>query len=155
MNHIVTMARNIQIIRIQSVITLKLHLATSETKFLPWVDRHQVAELITLLLNYLTLIPTHGRRKLHFHTANLGEFILLSYWPLHGFRISRYGLINRKSSVLILGGICDNEYNYSSIAQYTNDKWEHVGNLQRYRYAYRAVANDDRVYVVGGYGGEL
>ena len=77
------------------------------------------------------------------------------------FRISRYGLINRKSSVLILGGLCDykderrdDEY-YSLIAQYTDNRWDAVGNLQRKRIAYRAVSNGDRVYLVGGYGGDL
>ena len=38
----------------------------------------------------------------------------------------------------------------SLIAKYTIDKWESVGNLQAVRRAHRAIANDDRIYVVGG-----
>ena len=47
--------------------------------------------------------------------------------------ISWYGVISRKSSVLIIGGLCD-------------------GNLQNSRQQHRAIANDDRIYVVGGEG---
>ena len=38
----------------------------------------------------------------------------------------------------------------SLIAKYSIDKWEHVGNLQQPRRDHRAIANDDRIYVVGG-----
>ena len=66
--------------------------------------------------------------------------------------ISRYGVISRKSSVLIIGGFCD-EIDTSLIAKYTIDKWESVGNLQNSRGGHRAIANGDRIYVVGGYYG--
>ena len=49
-----------------------------------------------------------------------------------------------------MGGDCDSPGNWSRIAKYTLDKWENVGNLQTYRYAPRAIANGDRIYVVGG-----
>ena len=60
-------------------------------------------------------------------------------------------MISRESSVLIIGGYCDG-YAYSRIAKYTLDKWEQVGNLQQNRYEHRAIANGDRIYVVGGSG---
>ena len=65
--------------------------------------------------------------------------------------ISHYGVISRKSSVLIIGGKCDG-ISYSLVAKYTIDQWERVGNLQNPREYHRAIANDDRFYVVGGYG---
>ena len=71
------------------------------------------------------------------------------------FRIYKYGVISRESSVLIFGGFCaDGESGSSSsrIAKYTLDKWEQVGNLQQNRYEHRAIANGDRIYVVGGSG---
>ena len=67
------------------------------------------------------------------------------------FSIKRYGVISRKSSVLIIGGICDGS-DSSLIAKYTDDKWEPVGNLQHSRRAHRAISNGDRIYVVGGEG---
>ena len=70
---------------------------------------------------------------------------------IHVLSISQYGVISRKSSVLIIGGECDG-INYSLVAKYTIDRWERVGNLQNSRQNIRAIANDDRVYVVGGYG---
>ena len=75
------------------------------------------------------------------------EFYIESYF----FRISRYGVISRKSSVLIIGGNCDGN-DSSLIAKYTIDKWERVGNLQQSRHGHRAIADDDRIYVVGGSG---
>ena len=50
-----------------------------------------------------------------------------------------------------MGGTCDDESS-SLIAKYTIDNWERVGNLQDPRYAHRAIANDSRIYVVGGWG---
>ena len=67
------------------------------------------------------------------------------------FSISWYGLISRQSSVLIFGGYCDGT-SASLIAKYTIDKWEQVGNLQHPRHFHRAIANGDRIYVVGGDG---
>ena len=70
---------------------------------------------------------------------------------IYTFSISRYGVISRKSSVLIIGGYCDG-FPSSLIAKYTIDKWEHVGNLQKTRSNHRAIANEDPIYVVGGSG---
>ena len=60
-------------------------------------------------------------------------------------------MISRQSSVLIFGGECDSSSS-SLIARYTIDLWEHVGNLQNSRVGIRGIANDDRIYVVGGFG---
>ena len=74
-------------------------------------------------------------------------------YVLHVLSISQYGVISRKSSVLIIGGECDGySYIISLVAKYTIDKWERVGNLQNSRYQHRAIANNDRIYVVGGFG---
>ena len=73
------------------------------------------------------------------------------YFGSNAFSISRYGVVSRKSSVLIIGGVCD-DIPSSSIAKYTIDKWERVGNLQNSRRGHRAIANEDRIYVVGGDG---
>ena len=62
-------------------------------------------------------------------------------------------MVSRKSSVLIIGGVCD--YVVSTrVAQYTLDKWEHMGNLQQARDGFRAISNNDRIYVIGGHGAE-
>ena len=104
----------------------------------------------TIKWNYLISVQILGRRKLHFLSAHLSKFIFLCFRS-HAFSISRYGVISRKSSVLIIGGWCDGS-SYSLIAKYTIDKWERVGNLQKSRREHRALANEDRIYVVGGYG---
>ena len=70
----------------------------------------------------------------------------------HPFSINGYGVISRETSVLIIGGYCDDFNSSSSIAKYTIDKWERVGNLQNSRAIHRAIANEDRIYVVGGNG---
>ena len=49
-----------------------------------------------------------------------------------------------------MGGGCDGSDKNPLIAKYTLDKWEKVGNLQTDRYAPRATANGDLIYVVGG-----
>ena len=66
------------------------------------------------------------------------------------FSIYYYAAISRESSVLIIGGVCD-ELSSSLIAKYTIDKWERAGNLQNLRQGHRAIENDNRIYVVGGY----
>ena len=52
---------------------------------------------------------------------------------------------------MIIGGNCDGSAS-SLISKYTIDQWERVGNLQDSRRYHRAIANDDRIYVVGGEG---
>lgn len=58
-------------------------------------------------------------------------------------------MINLESSVMIIGGDCDFTIT-SMIAKYTNNDWEHVGNLQSPREGHRAIVNENRIYVVGG-----
>ena len=50
-----------------------------------------------------------------------------------------------------MGGSCDGSSS-TVIAKYTIDKWERVGYLQETRNCFRAIANGDRIYVVGGVG---
>jgi len=137
-------AKTIRIIRIQLTIIIWLHSVILETKFLPLVDLQQIK------LKYLISIQMHGRRKLNFLSAHLSETIIWLPLGSYVFSVYRYGVISRKSSVLIIGGRCDGD-DSSLIAKYTIDKWEHVGNLQNSRHGHRAIANDDRIYVVGGY----
>ncbi len=105
----------------------------------------------TKKLNYLISTQIHGRRKCHFLSAQDGEFTFQSYFVQHVFSIYGFGVISRKSSVLIIGGRCDDN-DSSLIAKYTIDNWEHVGNLQEARNGHRAIANDDQMFVVGGWG---
>ena len=139
------MANYIQIIQIQSTLIIKLHLVILKTKFLPLV----AIQAITIKWNYLISVQILGRRKLHFLSAHCCKFIFVCFRS-HVFSIYDYGVISRKSSVLIIGGYCDGSVS-SLIAKYTIDKWEHVGNLQNSRRSHRAIANGDRIYVVGGY----
>ena len=143
------MANYIQIIQIQSTLIIKLHLVILKTKFLPLVTIQAVVQK-TIKWNYLISVQILGRRKLHFLSAHLSKFIFVCFRS-HVFSISDYGVISRESSVLIIGGVCDGSA-YSSIAKYTIDKWERVGNLQKSRYDHRAIVNEDRIYVVGGQG---
>ena len=143
------MANYIQIIRIQSILIMILHLVRLKTKFLQLVNITAVLQK-TITLNYLISVQILGRRKLHFLSAHLSKLIFVCFRS-HAFSISRYGVISRKSSVLIIGGFCDGSYS-SLIAKYTIDNWERVGNLQNSRAGHRAIANEDRIYVVGGVG---
>ena len=93
----------------------------------------------------------HGRLKLQYLFAQTSEFIFQSNICLNDFSVSSYGVISRKSSVLIIGGYCDGSES-SLIAKYTNDNWERVGNLHHTRGRHRVIANQDRFYVVGGSG---
>ena len=52
---------------------------------------------------------------------------------------------------MIFGGLCD-DITTKVIAKYTPDQWEHIGNLQSPRRLNRAIANENRIYVVGGGG---
>ena len=146
------MVKNIQIIQIQSMIMLRLHLVISKTKLLPLVHGHPK----TQKLKYLISNQIHGRRNLPFLTAQHSEFIF--GWHLFVTRfnfkllsISHYGVISRKSSVLIIGGRCDG-ISSALVAKYAIDEWERVGNLQNSREYHRAIVNDNRFYVVGGAG---
>ena len=143
------MAKNIRIIQIRPISITRLHLVIWETKFFPLVVSPLQA---TPKLIYLISAQIHGRLKLHFLSAHLREFFYIhSYYTIHFFSIYRYGVISRQSSVLIFGGFCDGT-SASLIAKYTIDQWERVGNLQNSRLSHRAIANGDRIYVVGGEG---
>ena len=141
------MAKNTQIIPVQSMIIIWLHLVISKTKFLPLVVEPQA----TIKSNYLISVQINGRQKLHFLSAHLSEFTIWFHFGFHVFSIHHYGVVSRQSSVLIIGGNCDGSSS-SLIAEYTIDKWERVGNLQDVRRGHRAIANNDRIYVVGGPG---
>ena len=140
----VIMAKYIRIIPIQSIIIIGLDLVISKTEFLLLVTIHAIK------WNYLTSFQIHGQPKLHFLSAHMSKLIFVCFRS-HAFRLYGFEVISRKSSVLIIGGVCDDSAS-SLIAKYTIDKWESVGNLQNSRGGHRAIANQDRIYVVGGRG---
>ena len=144
------MAKNIQIIRIQSMIIMWLHLVILTTRFSLLVDPKNIRRPRTPKLSYLISTQINGRQKLHFHSLQLSES---TFW-LHlitRFSICCYGTISRQASVLIFGGRIDSS-DSSLIAKYTDNKWESIGNLQDSRDRHRAIVNDDRLYVIGGSG---
>ena len=122
-----------------------------KTNFLPSVNITVVIRK-TIKWNYLISVQILGRRKLHFRSAHLCEFVdELRLISSYVFSLSHYGVISRKSSVLIIGGRCDG-ISSALVAKYAIDEWERVGNLQNSREYHRAIVNDNRFYVVGGAG---
>ena len=105
----------------------------------------------TQKLKYLISTQKHGRQKLLFLSAQNCKFILVDIYVTYALSISHYGVISRKSSVLIIGGECDG-LSSSLVAKYTIDQWQRIGNLQNLRRQHRAIANGDRIYVIGGQG---
>ena len=70
------MAKNTQIIQVHSMIIMGPHLAISKTKFLLLVLAVVVVDIHkgTTQSNYLISAQIHGRQKLQFLSAYLGEF---------------------------------------------------------------------------------
>jgi len=67
------------------------------------------------------------------------------------FSVAEYGVVSREKNVLLIGGYCD-DLLLSKIVRYSDtDSWENIGNLQAVRADHRAISNDDRFYVIGGY----
>ena len=58
-------------------------------------------------------------------------------------------MVSRGSSVFLIGGYCDGQAS-ALIAKYTKDEWAVAGYLQRGRGELRAIANGDRLYMIGG-----
>ena len=147
------MAKNIQIIRIQPMIIFILRLVISETKSLLLVHsrsmKTEVGRLATLKLNYLISSLINGRRKRHILSAQVSKLIIGFYSDLHVLSISDYAMVRSQSSLLLMGGVCDGDFS-SLIAKYSSNRWKRVGNLKDSRRGHRAIANNNRIYVVGG-----
>ena len=154
------MAKNMNTILTRSTAIISRLLAISIITCWPLV----ALQLTRTKWKSLILIQTLGQIKRLIHIAHHRE---LEYFTLYLvskcivlwstlfifsiFSIHRYGVISRDSSVLIIGGLC-NGATFTTIAKYTLDKWEHVGNLQKGRCGHRAISNGDRIYVAGGHG---
>ena len=70
------------------------------------------------------------------------------------FRIAIYASTSTEESVYIIGGWngeSDGETDKSSvIAEYKNDKWFNIGNLQQARYSHGAITSGSWTMIIGG-----
>ena len=66
------------------------------------------------------------------------------------FRIAKYATISTEESVYIIGGYIS-ESDYSSVvAEYKNDEWFNIGNLQQARSSHGAITSGSWTMVIGG-----
>ena len=72
------------------------------------------------------------------------------------FRIALYATTSTEESVYIIGG-SDGEIDYnggpdvsSVIAEYKNDEWFNIGNLQQARYSHGAITSGSWTMIIGG-----
>ena len=142
----VIMVKNTQIIRIQSMIMPGLPLVISKTKLLLLVH----GQSKTQKLKYLISTQIYGRRKLPFLTVQNSEFIL--GWNLCVTRFKYILLWSYQSQIISTNYWRCDSIGSALVAKYTIDQWERVGNLQKSRAYHRAIADDNRIYVVGGFG---
>ena len=102
-----------------------------------------------------TLIPTliqqkHNQRDI-FKEAQHKKFIFQSLQMI--LRLVQYATVSTETSVFIIGG-----YEYSpfvnnrksSIMEYNNNVWNHVGNLHTARHRHIAIALGSMVMIIGG-----
>ena len=98
-----------------------------------------------------TLIPTliqqkHNQRDI-FKEAQHKKIIQII------LRLVQYATVSTETSVFIIGG-----YEYSpfvnnrksSIMEYNNNFWNHVGNLHTARHRHIAIASGSMVMIIGG-----
>ena len=55
-----------------------------------------------------------------------------------------------KGALIIGGTETSSGDSLATVACYNSDGWSKLDNLQRGRYAHRAIVNGDKVYVIGG-----
>ena len=65
------------------------------------------------------------------------------------FRISQYATASTDSAAYIIGGLNGSRY-VSTIAEYKNNKWREIGNLNESKYRLSAIFNNGEYIVVGG-----
>ena len=64
--------------------------------------------------------------------------------------ISDYATASTDSAAYIIGGYNGDDY-VSTIAEYKNNKWRQIGNLNEPKYKMSAIFNNGEYIVVGGY----
>ena len=66
-------------------------------------------------------------------------------------RIGYYATTSGKDSVYIIGGyITEKGYRSSTIAEFKNDQWRNLGDLQQARYSHGAIKVGSLTYIIGG-----
>ena len=66
------------------------------------------------------------------------------------FRIYKYATASTDSAAYIIGGYDGDDY-VSTIAQYKNNKWRRIGNLNEPKSGPSVIFNNGEYIVVGGY----
>ena len=77
------------------------------------------------------------------------EITLVSFW-----RISQYATTSTEKSIYIIGGWTNDPTNTPIIAEYKNDEWHNVGNLEQSRNAHGAITSGLSTMVIGGHNPE-
>ena len=65
------------------------------------------------------------------------------------FRIWQYATASTDSAAYIIGGWNGDDY-FSTIAEYKNNKWRKIGNLNEPKMSLSAISNYGEYIVVGG-----
>ena len=65
------------------------------------------------------------------------------------FRISHYATASTDSAAYIIGGYGSGR-RVSTIAEFKNNKWREIGNLNEPKYSLSAIFNNGEYIVVGG-----
>ena len=66
------------------------------------------------------------------------------------FRISHYATASTNIAAYIIGGY-DGSKQVSTIAEFKNDKWRNIGNLNEPRSSVSAIFHNGEYMIVGGY----
>ena len=66
------------------------------------------------------------------------------------FRIALYATTSTEESVYVIGGNNGEPSTSSVIAEYKNDEWFNIGNLQQARYSHGAITSGSWTMVLGG-----
>ena len=69
--------------------------------------------------------------------------IILSY-------ISDYSTAHTDDAIYIIGGVTGESR--STVAQYKNDQWQKLSNLQRGRHLHGSIKIADQIVIIGGLG---
>ena len=80
------------------------------------------------------------------------SFILSDFFGAIKFSIWGYGTVATPQGALIIGGWSGTYL--STVASYDGSSWKKLNDLHTIRRAHRAIVNGDKVYVVGGQGGQ-
>ena len=79
-----------------------------------------------------------------------GKFIFYFLFIFEIFRIAQYATASTDSAAYIIGGFAKSQYT-STIAQYKNNKWLKIGDLNEKTYALSAIFHNGEHFIVGGW----